>query len=67
LNSEELFERVKKTCLNDPTSPLEGISFEIAKFELANTMYFKFGEEQARQTLGEEYSEELMQVKDFYK
>ena len=58
--------RIEETCLYEPNSPLGDMGFEIAKLELANTIYFKFGEEQARQTLGDEYSQELEQIKAFY-
>ena len=39
---------------------------EIARLELANTIYFKFGEEQAREVLEKDYNSEFQRIKAFY-
>jgi len=63
----EVVKRAEDCCLNgEPPKNLEAVAQQIAKIELANTIFFKFPE-QADEVLREkDYSKELEIVKRFY-
>jgi len=65
-SEDELVNIVERTCLYEPKSPLEGVAFEIAKIELANTIFFRFGEKKAEKVLKKDYFPEFKKVKEFY-
>lgn len=64
---DQVKKRIEEVCLYEPNSPLDEVGFEIAKLELANTMYFKFGEKQARKVLAKDYNSELQRIEEFYR
>ncbi len=59
---EDILKRVEKTCLIGEKVHLGEVGVALGKLELANTMYFKFGEEEARRVLLPEYEKELERV-----
>ncbi|MBS3079321.1 hypothetical protein J4218_04320 [Candidatus Pacearchaeota archaeon] len=61
LCSEEIFKRVKETCIEGEKTHLGEIGLRIGRLEFANTMFFKFGKE-ARKVLLPEYKEELERI-----
>jgi hypothetical protein len=60
-NPEEIFERVKETCIEGEKIHLGETGLRIARLEFANTMFFKFGKESNRILLPD-YKEELESI-----
>ena len=61
----ETIQRAEESCLYEPKTPLGDIATQIAKIELANSIYHKFPT-QAEQTLKPNYSKELEIIKKLY-
>ncbi|MFH1607971.1 MAG: hypothetical protein ABIA78_02460 [archaeon] len=65
-NPEQIIKEAERACLNEEFLPHLGkVGEGIARAELANTIFFKFGEEQAR-VLEKDYAPEFQRVKGFY-
>ncbi|MDP2926484.1 MAG: hypothetical protein Q8N99_08960 [Nanoarchaeota archaeon] len=58
---EDIFKRVKETCMEREKTHLGEVGLGIGRIEFANTMFFKFGEE-AERVLLLEYKEELERI-----
>ena len=65
-NPQEVLKIAEEVCLESkPPHNLKGPSKQIARIEIANTLYHKFQEE-AEQALKPKYSRELEIIKNFY-
>lgn len=66
LNAENSLKRFEKDVFQKPPHNLEGISLEIGKIEIANSMFYKFGENSCKVFVNKSYSKELERVREFY-